>query len=86
MNKEYNGWTNYATWRVANDILNNIKFEEFVNIDDLKEIVNNVVFSNSSTHYLMTNYANLFLNTVDWAELADTYNADIATEKLNLQT
>ena len=82
----YNGWNNYATFRIAHDILNNIAFDEFVNIDELKEIVRSVVLSNLSGHFLATDYINLFLNTVDWAELADVYNTDIATEKLNLQT
>ncbi len=82
----YNGWNNYATFRVANDILNNIAFDDFVNINELKEIVKSVVLSNLSGHFLATDYINLFLNTVDWSELADVYNTDIATEKLNLQT
>jgi hypothetical protein len=82
----YNGWNNYATFRVAHDILNNIAFDDFVNINELKEIVKSVVLSNLSGHFLATDYINLFLNTVDWSELADVYNTDIATEKLNLQT
>ena len=83
----YNGWDNYATFRVANDILNNIKFsEDGVTIDELKEIVRSVVLSNLSGHFLATDYINLFLNTVDWSELAEVYNTDILTAKLNLQT
>lgn len=80
----YNGWNNYATFRVANDILNGIAFEDSVTIDDLKEIVRDVVFSNANGHYLLTDYANLFLTTVDWAELAEVYNTDILTQKLNI--
>ena len=81
---KYNGWNNYATFRVANDILNGITFEDSVTIDDLKEIVRDVVFSNANGHYLLTDYANLFLNTVDWAELVEVYNTDILTAKLNI--
>ena len=86
----YNGWNNYATFRVANDILNNIAFgynaeyKNGVTIDELKEIVRNVVLSNLSGHFLATDYINLFLNTVDWAELAEVYNTDILTAKLNI--
>lgn len=72
-----NGWNNQATFRVAHDILNNITFEDSVTVDDLKDIVKDVVFSNLDSHYLMADYANLFLNNVDWDELVDTYNADI---------
>lgn len=81
----YNGWNNYATFRVANDILNNITFDEDgVTIDELKEIVRSVVLSNLSGNFLATDYINLFLNTVDWAELAEVYNTDILTAKLNI--
>jgi hypothetical protein len=80
----YNGWNNYATFRVAHDILNNITFEDSVTSDYLKEIVRYIVFSKPTGHYLLTDYANLFLNTVDWAELADVYNTDILTQKLNI--
>ena len=30
MKKEYNGWTNYATWRVNMEILGDIEFDEIV--------------------------------------------------------
>jgi len=86
MSKEYNGWNNYATFRVANDILNGITFEDSVTIDDLKEIVRDVVFSNASGHYLLTDYANSFLEKVDWDELVEVYNTDILADKLNLQS
>ena len=36
MNKEYNGWTNYATWRVNMEILGDIEFDEIVSADGLK--------------------------------------------------
>lgn len=80
----YNGWNNYATFRVHNDILNGIDFENGVSIDTLQEIVRDVVFSNSNSHYLMTDYTNLFLKTVDWKEIAEVYNTDILTQKLNI--
>ena len=42
---DYNGWTNYATWRVNLEILGDIQFEDKTSADDLKEIVEDVVFS-----------------------------------------
>lgn len=81
---KYNGWNNYATFRVAHDILNDITFEDSVTIDDLKEIVRFEVFGDSAPRSLATDYANLFLNNVDWNELAEVYNTDILTAKLNL--
>jgi hypothetical protein len=74
--RPYNGWNNYATFRVHNDILNGIAFEESVSIDDLREIVTNVVFRDRDAYFLLNDYANLFLNNVDWEELVETYNYD----------
>ena len=81
----YNGWSNYATFRVHNDILNGIAFEDTVSIDDLKEIVTNTVFrDNEPDYFLLIEYANLVLNNVNWGELAEVYNTDILTAKLNI--
>ena len=80
----YNGWSNHATFRVHNDILNGIAFEDTVSIDDLIEIVAETVFRDIDVYYLLTDYANLFLNTVNWEELAETYNTDILIQKLNI--
>jgi hypothetical protein len=80
----YNGWNNYATFRVANDILNFVTFEDSVTIEDLKEIVRNRIFDDNTLHSLATDYVNLVLNNVDWNELAEVYNTDILTAKLNI--
>lgn len=81
----YNGWSNYATFRVHNDILNFIKFEDSVSIEELREIVRDVVFSNvQDDRALCIDYTNLFLNNVKWDELAEVYNTDILTQKLNI--
>ena len=78
----YNGWSNHATFRVHNDILNGIAFEDTVSIDDLREIVTEAVFRDRDVYYLLIDYANLFLNTVNWDELAEVYNTN--TQKLNI--
>lgn len=80
----YNGWSNYATFRVHNDILNGIAFEDTVSIDDLREIVEGVIFRDKDAYFLLVDFANLFLNTVNWGELAEVYNTDILTQKLNI--
>lgn len=80
----YNGWSNYATFRVHNDILNGVTFVNTVSIDELREIVTDTVFRDMDVYYLLTDYANLFLNTVNWGELAEVYNTDILTQKLNI--
>lgn len=85
METTYNGWTNYATWRVMNDILNDIDFKEPVKIDDLKEIVEECVFRNfdtCDTPYLVEDYARRFLNDVDYHEIARIINEDLNINKL----
>jgi len=71
----YNGWTNYATFRVANDLLNSWQWDgsETISEEYLRDIVQNCVFENSGAVGLIVDYANLFLNEVDWEELVEVY-------------
>ena len=48
-NKNYNGWTNYATWRVNLEILSDIEFEEQVSADYLKDLTEECVFEGGAT-------------------------------------
>jgi hypothetical protein len=84
MNKEYNGWTNYATWRVNLEILGDIMFEEKVSVEGLKELVEDCVFRNpntSDTPYLVEDYARAFVSEVNFYEIAQGIN-----EELELQS
>jgi len=84
MNKEYNGWTNYATWRVNLEILGDIMFEEKVSVDGLKELVEDCVFRNPNTcdtPYLVEDYARAFVSEVNFYEIAQGIN-----EELELQS
>ena len=84
MNKEYNGWTNYATWRVNMEVLGDIEFDEMVSADSLKEIVEDIVFSqyelNNGSH-LVEDYARAFVSEVNFYEIAQSIN-----EELELQS
>jgi hypothetical protein len=78
MNKEYNGWTNYATWRVHLEILGDIEFEETVTADDLKEIVEDCVFNNTvEKDCLAADYARAFIQQVNFYEIAENINSEI---------
>ena len=84
MNEEYNGWTNYATWRVNLEILGDIEFDEQVSVDYLKEIVEDVVFSQyelGNGSHLVEDYARAFVSEVNFYEIAQSIN-----EELELQT
>ncbi len=80
MSKEYNGWANYATWRVNLEILGDIEFDEHVTVDQLEEIVEDVVFSNyemSNGSHLVEDYARSFISNVNYYEIAESINAEI---------
>ena len=82
MSKEYNGWTNYATWRVNLEILGDIEFENKMSADDLKEIVEDCVFNNTvEKDCLAADYARAFVSEVNFYEIAQSIN-----EELELQT
>ena len=75
MNKEHNGWSNYATWRVNLEILGDIEFEETVTADDLKEIVEDCVFNNTvEKDCLAADYARAFISEVNFHEIAKNIN------------
>ena len=84
MKTDYNGWTNYATWRVNLEILGDIEFDEQVSADYLKEIVEDVVFSQyelGNGSHLVEDYARAFISEVNFYEIAQSIN-----EELELQT
>jgi hypothetical protein len=81
---EYNGWANYATWRINLEILGDIEFEDRVSADDLKEIVEDCVFTNFNTcdtPRLIEDYARAFISEVNFYEIARSIN-----EEIDLQT
>jgi hypothetical protein len=84
MNKEYNGWTNYATWRVNMEVLGDIEFDEIVSADSLKEIVEDIMFSQyelGNGSHLVEDYARAFVSEVNFYEIAQGIN-----EELELQS
>jgi len=81
---KYNGWTNYATWRVHLEILGDIQFDEHISADYLKEIVEDCVFSNYEIYsgsHLVEDYARSFVSNVNYDEIAKYIN-----EEIDLQT
>ncbi len=75
---KYNGWSNYATWRVNLEILGDIEFEETVTADDLKEIVEDCVFNNTvEKDCLAADYARSFIQQVNFYEIAEGINSEL---------
>ena len=86
MNNEYDGWTNYATWRVQLEIVDDLVEAECA--DDIERAraltddewrdmiegwVEEVVFLSHREHdnSLMMDYADAFLSDVNYYELSD---------------
>jgi len=81
---KYNGWTNYATWRVNLEmfdgmLVTDISTSRVIVVselkDDLKEFAYHLI-EQSSTVGLARDYALAFLSDVDWWEIANHMIAD----------
>ena len=84
MNKEYNGWTNYATWRINLEIIDGIEIDTIICAEYIKELVEDVVFSQyelGNGSYLVEDYARAFVSEVNFYEIAQHIN-----EELELQS
>jgi len=81
---KYNGWTNYATWRVNLEMFDGMLVTDICTSrvpvvselkDDLKEFAEHLI-EQSSTEGLARDYALAFLSDVDWWEIANHMIAD----------
>ena len=80
------GFSNYATYRVNVDILNGLELAEMVNPDIdvdgledlLMEIVENAVLA-TNPKGLAKDFATLFIQSVNYRELAELYINDIVS-------
>ena len=79
-NTTYNGWTNYATWRVNLEIFDGVPANDFDGTDDsevdlhyvaeqLKDYAEELIMV-TSEHGLARDYALAFLSDVNWYEIA----------------
>ena len=79
-NKEYNGYTNYATWRINLEILDGIgwhdyDYEGYISTDVIQDMVEEIVFGNSvEKDCLAASYARAFLEDVNYQEISDHIN------------
>jgi hypothetical protein len=71
--ENYNGWTNYATWRINLEILGDIEFDEPVDASELEDIVSAFVFDGLESG-LIADYAVAFINQVNFYEIAEAIN------------
>ena len=77
MSNTYNGWTNYATWRVNLEIFDGTDLEdmswdgmeESELAEALEEYANEIVFMDCKDG-LAQDYARAFMSDVNWYEIA----------------
>lgn len=79
---DYNGWTNYATWRVNLEIIDGTKFvkEDITSSEDkltirdiadfLQDMVDDVISQDGELEGLAIDYARAFCNDVNYYEIA----------------
>jgi len=74
--KTYNGWTNYATWRVHLEVFDRLPLEDFSAADDVHALADackeraEYYVECSSEPGLARDYALAFLSDVNWREIA----------------
>lgn len=71
--KTYNGWTNYATWRVQVEIFDGMEISEPMTWEDAEDYVEQMI-EDTSTPGLARDYALAFLSEINWREIADNLN------------
>ena len=84
MKEKYNGWTNYATWRVNLEIIDGIEIDTIICAEYIKEYIEDVVFGQyelGNGSHLVEDYARAFVSEVNFYEIAQRIN-----EELELQT
>jgi hypothetical protein len=74
MTTEYNGWTNYATWRVNLELFDGTDHASDNDLDayDLGQTLREIAidFMEDTASGLALDYAEAFLSDVNWREIA----------------
>jgi len=65
--KTYNGWTNYATWRINLEVFDGGNWDRY-QADDLRQFVEDHIHETSSG--IARDYALAFIQDVNWTEIA----------------
>jgi len=79
-NETYNGWTNYATWRVHLEMFDGMELGTPVSAHDLQDMAEDAVEMTSSEGFAR-DYAMAFLSDVNWHEIAEHVTACNEDEK-----
>lgn len=75
--ENYNGWANYATWRVNLELFDGMEPGEY-GPDELRELAQDLIEQTASG--LALDYALAFLEDVNWYEIAAHLTPETETE------
>ena len=80
-NDMYNGWTNYATWRVNLEIFDGYDPEgQEIDHEYCKDFAEEIVFGDindiNTSNALAHSYASAFMSDVNWHEIAEHINEE----------
>lgn len=75
-NNTYNGWTNYATWRINLEMFDGYEPASEMSADDLKFMAIELIELECPTEALAFDYAMAFLDDVNWNEIAEAHKAE----------
>lgn len=86
--KTYNGWTNYATWRVNLEIFDGMdaedmgwhKLDKYELAPMLKDMAESLIDDDTKQNSLARDYALAFLQDVNWREIADMLLSEYAED------
>jgi len=80
MKEKYNGWTNYATWRINLEIIDGIEIDTIICAEYIKEYIEDVVFGQyelGNGSHLVEDYARAFVSEVNFYEIAQSINEEL---------
>ena len=73
--ENYNGWTNYATWRINLELFDGYESDDELTGDDVEAIAESYIFETSTVDSsIMEDYARAFISNVNWEEIAEHIN------------
>ena len=78
-NEDYNGWTNYATWRINLELFDGMEIDEPVSCDYVEELAQEYI-NPDGEESIRVDYANAFISDVNWHEIAEHLNDLIEEE------
>ena len=77
-NTKYNGWTNYATWRVNLEIFDGLQSDmdnEQFSAESCKDYAEEIVLGGDiNPQDIAASYALAFMSDVNWYEIAEALN------------